>query len=90
MLSNKELVMIEHEDLLMYLTGSPDDWDYGEALDEFEERYGIEWDQAQPLISALIPLAMCAESPLTGKVYQGFAKDGLWLAKQPMHGNESK
>jgi len=87
---SEALDQLDTKDLLIHLTCQSEDLDHGDALDEFEERYEIEWDQAQLLISALIPLAMCAQEPLAGKVYQGFAKDGVWLVKRPMQSGESE
>lgn len=76
--------MDDYTDLLMHLVGRPEDYDVEEAELEFYDRYDIGWHDAIPLIRDLMPLALCAVSPLTQTAYQGFGKDGLWLAKRPM------
>jgi len=73
--------MFEFEELLAkILNVSDDDWD--SIPDIFYEKYEMDMDSAYELVKDLLPYCMIAESPLTKKIYQGFAKDGLWLMKE--------
>ena len=43
---------------------------------------GLTLDQFDSIIEKLLPFCEHAESELTGTVFRGFGKDGLWLIKQ--------
>lgn len=64
---------------------SPNNDEESEAIEEaFIEKYELDTEQFVRLLNDLIPFCAMAESPLTGKVYRGFALDHRWLAKHPM------
>lgn len=52
-----------------------DDGEYESKLwDRFYHRFGVEASDFAKLINALLPLIEIGKSPLTGRVYKGFAK----------------
>ena len=44
--------------------------------------YEINIEDFEKLINVLVPLIEVGKSPLTEKIYQGFAIDGHWLIKK--------
>lgn len=70
---------------LCSINENDEDTDLDDALfDKFE----IYRDQFDRLISGLLPLCVAAESPLSGRVYQGFGKDGIFLVKREVKEQE--
>ena len=67
------------EELVRGMAGLDDEAD---VYDYVQDKYSIDWDSFCFLIGHLLPLATMGESPLTGKIYQGFGKDGLFFIKQ--------
>ena len=63
------------EELAGHLLGIDIDTEEGwrNVQEEFYKRYGFELYHAEQLINDLLPLCEVAKSPLTGKLYQGFA-----------------
>ena len=59
-----------------------------EDFDEYElenwlfNEYEIDFESFEKLINVLVPLIEVGKSPLTEKIYQGFAVDGHWLIKK--------
>lgn len=73
--------MFEFEELLAAIMGiSDDEWD--DIPEQFYDKYEIDFDSAYELVKAMLPFCTVGKSPLTGKVYQGFAKDGVFLVKR--------
>ena len=46
------------------------------------EKYGIDGEQFEELCAELMKYAAAGKSPITGKVYQGFALSDCWLVKR--------
>lgn len=74
---------LDLEELAMFLTGLSDDREE-ELQEKFREKYGVELDDCFALIKDLVPLCMVAESPLTKKLYQGFATNNTWLVNREL------
>jgi hypothetical protein len=63
--------------------------DIDENEDDFDElvesnikfQFGLDLDQFEDLITALVPLITVGESPITKTLYKGFAHDIYWLLK---------
>lgn len=76
--------MINIFELSLFLAGIKDDEyedDY-QLFDLIADKYGLEdMEKFNNLITDLIDLIEVGESPLTKKVYKGFASDRIWLAK---------
>lgn len=54
-----------------------------EDLDDFiQNRYEINLETFSTIINDLLPLCDKGESPLTGKLYQGFGTGRIWLIKR--------
>lgn len=79
--------MLETYELAMTLCGlNPDDdeqFEDSEKVDELlYEKYGIEdTDGLDRLIKDLAEMISVEKSPLTGKIYKGFANENMWLYK---------
>lgn len=56
-----------------------EDSDLGEIL---YDQFSIDLEEFENLINKLLPLCCIAESPLTGKIYQGFGTGTTWLIKK--------
>ena len=69
------------EELIRGMYGLSDDVG---VIDYVDEKLEFEWDCFVRLLNELVPLITVAESPLTGTVYKGFAKDGMFLIKVPV------
>lgn len=41
----------------------------------------VDLQQFQRIVERLIPLIQVGQSPLTKKIYKGFAEDSVWLVK---------
>lgn len=74
---------LDLEELAMFLTCLPDERE-DEIEDVFFKKYSIDLNQAFDLIKDLLPLCMVSESPLTKKLYQGFATNQMWLVKREL------
>lgn len=59
-----------------------DDLIDSEIEDLFFDTFNITFEDFEKLIDVLIPLIEVGKSPLTEKIYQGFAIDGHWLIKK--------
>jgi len=59
-----------------------DDLIDSEIEDLFFDVFNIPFDYFEKLINVLVPLIEVGKSPLTEKIYQGFAVDGHWLIKK--------
>lgn len=57
------------------------DFDESEAEDKLLDMFGVDLDQFHKLADALAKFTIATESPLSGKKYQGFVKDGAYIAK---------
>ena len=76
----------EYEDLARHLCGIDDNPDV-DLDDKLYEKFGIDLVGFAKLAEQLLPLAAIGKSPLTDRVYQGFAMigadgAGTWLAKR--------
>ena len=60
--------------------GNLDD-DYDVTLYVYE-KFNVEWDSFCLIIKELMPLIEVFQSPLTGNIYKGFGKEGLFFIKQ--------
>lgn len=78
--------LFEFEELMAAILEVDDDnWD--DIPDKFFEKYEIDFDNAYQLVQDLLPLCAVGKSPLTDTVYQGFAKDGVFIVKREVkHG----
>jgi len=59
--------------------------DLSDDADVFEyawENFNVDWYDFSRLVETLLPLIVVGESPLTGKIYRGFGKDGMFFIKQ--------
>ncbi|WP_341743126.1 hypothetical protein [Azonexus hydrophilus] len=75
-----ELEIIE---LAIAVLGLPADFDDEDAVErKINNRFDVDLETFGRIASALLPFAMTARSPLTEKVYQGFAHNDCWLAKK--------
>lgn len=65
-------------ELAIYLTKDEEEWEQA-----IQDRYGIDYVGFSHLISDLMPLIDVGESPLTKKLYKGFADSErqIWLEK---------
>ena len=76
------------DDLMAHLVGVNPGALGGKYLrDEFYEKYDIEFEQFDVLVSDLIKLIEVTKSEVTGKVYRGFARESddsqmEWLVKE--------
>ena len=59
-----------------------DDLDISELEEILYNECDMNFDQLYLIIEKLLPLCQIGKSPLTDKVYQGFAKDNLWIIKR--------
>ena len=70
-------------ELISFLTKlDRDDHDDSDLEDELYRMFEIDIEQFENLIKHLLPLCCIAESPLTGKLYQGFGTENIWLIKK--------
>ena len=53
-----------------------------EVEDYVLQKYDCSWEAFCHIVSDLLPLIVIGESPLTGKMYRGFGKEGLFFIKQ--------
>lgn len=58
-----------------------DDSDIEQMEEKLNERIGIDLSTLANIATKLLPLCAEGVSPLTGKAYKGFAKDGVFIAK---------
>ncbi len=70
------------EELAHYLITGDVNKDADEVEEAIENMYNIDYDSFIELISAIVPLVNVGQSPLTQKVYKGFAVDNTWLVKE--------
>lgn len=79
---------LETLELAAYLVGmdpEADDFDERTMEAKLEWQFDIGMDSFHRLASALVRFTLpAAPSPLTGTVYQGFVKDGAFIAKLPV------
>ena len=59
-----------------------EDLENNELDDILYNECDINLEQLELLIERLLPLCEHAKSDLTGTVYRGFGKDGIWLIRQ--------
>lgn len=77
--------MDKNYDLVFYLLQKYYSDEELENLDDFDlfqlfyEYYGIDEEALDVLLQDLLALCQIAKSELTGKVYQGFGTDNIWL-----------
>jgi len=74
------------EELMAYLLSVDCDDKWDELSDLFEDKYGLNIEQFDKLVSDLVPLCAVGKSPLTGTVFRGFIDEteGVWLIKGEM------
>lgn len=77
---------LEVEELACQITGldyDKIDADTSVINEKLYEEFGCDLDQFTDIISRLLPLVTVGESPLTKKVYKGFAEEekSMWLCK---------
>ena len=51
------------------------------------DKFDCSFEQFHQIAEALMPFTISVKSPLTGTVYCGFVKDGMFIAKQPVTPN---
>lgn len=76
---------LEYFELAADIVGLPeenlDDMDY-QMLDEMLiDKFDIQFEQFIEITKTLLKYVTVAKSPLTGNVYKGFGKNGLWYLK---------
>ena len=77
------------EELVRGIFNLDDDEDVYHKLEE--KYYGeVSWDCYVKIISDLMPLIIVGQSPLSGKSYQGFGKDGIFYIKQEILTEQDK
>ena len=74
---------LDVEDLARVVCGLPDDASEDEIDEALEEKHMLTFDAFERAVHALIKYTIPANAALTGKVYQGFVKDGAFICKQP-------
>ena len=52
--------------------------------DHLAEKYGLGLDEFCTIINKLLPLVIVGKSPLTGQIFRGFGKDGVFFLKEPI------
>ena len=65
------------------VSGDIEDYSFLEEL--LFDAYGINIEDFEKLINALLPMCYEAKSELTGTVYQGFGKNGIWLCRNKIN-----
>jgi len=73
------------EELVRGIGGLSDDADVFEYV---WENFNVDWYDFLRLIETLLPLIVVGESPLTGKIYRGFGKEGMFFIKQEVNAAE--
>lgn len=71
----------EIEELARHLCGVGDDEDV-DIDDAIYETFDCDMEAFSKIVRSLLPLAMVAQSGLSGETYQGFAYDNAFLVKQ--------
>ena len=74
--------MIDEFDIEELVRGIGELSDDVDVYDYVNDELGIDWADFVKLVGVLMPLIMVGESPLTGKAYRGFGKDGMFFIKQ--------
>ena len=71
------------EELVAYVLNVDCDENWDDLEDMLFDEYNIGFEEFQKLLNKLLPMCMQAESPLTGKMFCGFAdkSKGMWLLK---------
>ena len=75
---------LEIEDLVAQMFDLTDEQAEDADLDDLIfDKFGVEFEQFAAIVDALIPYTIPAKAALSGKVYQGFVKDGAFIVKKP-------
>ena len=71
------------EALAAYILNADCDENWDDLEDMLFDEDNIGFEEFQKLLNRLLPMCMQAESPLTGKMFCGFAdkSKGMWLLK---------
>lgn len=76
-------------ELLLYDYFSPQFHESYGVINDVLEMFTEDPDKFQKFIGGLLQMIDVGESPLTGKKYKGFSKDGMFLAKVEIEDKES-
>ena len=71
----------ETEELARFLCCMSDD-NEDDVDDALMEKFDIDLDQFQKLVSKLLPLCTKEVSPLSRRTYRGFASDGCFIMRE--------
>lgn len=71
---------VDVEELIREMMGN-EDADSDEVEQYLCDKYEVSFESFHKIVEALLPFTIPTQSPLTGAIYHGFAKDDCYIVK---------
>lgn len=71
-------------ELAANVLGFPDNYDSDKIENALFDKWEISFEQFHKVAEALMPFTIPATAAISGRAFNGFVKDGVFICKQPV------